>query len=103
MDPAIVLVGAGLATWVLRIGFIGLIPARTLPIRVRRALDVTGPSAMAALIANDLIQEASQGAAVFAGAVTATAVAAFVMWRFGNLALVTIAGIGTYWAASLVV
>ena len=103
MDPAIVLLGAGLATWVLRIGFIGLIPAQTLPVRIRRALDVTGPSAMAALIANDLIHEASRGAAVFAGAVIATAVATIAMWRFHNLALVTIAGIGAYWAASLVV
>jgi len=103
MNAAIVLVGAGLATWVLRIGFIGLIPARTLPVRVRRALDVTGPSAMAALIVNDLMHEASRGAAVITGALIATAVAALVMWRFQNLALVTIAGIGTYWAASLVV
>jgi branched-subunit amino acid transport protein len=103
MNAAIVLVGAGLATWVLRIGFIGLIPARMLPVRIRRALDVTGPSAMAALIVNDLIHEASRGAAVISGALIATAVAALVMWRFQNLALVTVAGIGTYWAASLVV
>ena len=103
MNAAIVLVGAGLATWVLRIGFIGLIPARTLPARIRRALDVTGPSAMAALIVNDLIYEASRGAAVITGALIATAVAAIVMWRFQNLALVTVAGIGTYWVASLVV
>lgn len=103
MNAAIVLVGAGLASWVLRIGFIGLIPAGTLPVRIRRALDVTGPSAMAALIANDLMHEASRGAAVFTGALIATAVAALVMWRFQNLVLVTVAGIGTYWTASLVV
>jgi len=102
MNAAIVLVGAGLATWVLRIGFIGLIPARTLPVRIRRALDVTGPSAMAALIVNDLMHEASRGPAVITGALIATAVAALVMWRLQNLALVTVAGIGTYWAASLV-
>ena len=103
MNPAIVLVGAGLATWILRIGFIALIPARALPVRIRCALDATGPSAMAALIANDLIHEASRGTAVFAGAMIATAVAALVMWRFQNLALVTIAGIGAYWAVSLAV
>ena len=103
MNAAIVLVGAGLASWVLRIGFIGLIPAGTLPVRIRRALDVTGPSAMAALIVNDLMHEASRGAAVLTGALIATAVAALVMWRFQNLVLVTVAGIGTYWAASLVV
>lgn len=103
MNAAIVLVAAGLATWVLRIGFIVLIPARALPLRIRRALDVTGPSAMAALIVNDLAEEASRGAAVMTGALIATAVAALVMWRFQNLALVTIAGIGTYWAASLIV
>lgn len=101
MDAAIVLLGGGLATWVLRVGFIGLVPARRLPERVRRALDVTGPSAMAALIVGDLVHEASQGAA--AAALIATAVAAVVMWRFQNLALVTIAGIGTYWAVSVLV
>ena len=103
MNAALVLVGAGVATWVLRVGFINLIPARTLPARIRRALDVTGPSAMAALIVNDLMHEASRGMGAVTAALIGTAVAALVMWRFQNLALVTVAGIGTYWAASLVV
>jgi branched-subunit amino acid transport protein len=103
MDAVIVLVGAGLATWVLRIGFVGLIPARTLPAGIRSALDVTGPSAMAALIVKDLMHEGSRGVGIMVAAMIATAVSAFVMWRLQNLAVVIVTGIAAYWAVSLVV
>lgn len=103
MSAVLTLAAAGFVTWILRIGLIGIVPARKLPPKVRGALEVTGPAAMAALIVNDLMHEASKGTDVLTTALTATVVAAVVTWRYQNMALVATAGIATYWGLSLVI
>jgi branched-subunit amino acid transport protein len=60
-ERALVLTGAGLVSWVLRVLFIVLVPARRLPPRVRRALPHTGPAALAALLATGLARSGSGG------------------------------------------
>ena len=61
MSAALVVTAAGLVSWVLRVLFIVLVPARRLPPRVRRALPHTGPAALAALLATGLTRSGSGG------------------------------------------
>ena len=43
-----------LATWLLRVGFIALLPADRLPAALRRALPHVGPAVLAALVVSSL-------------------------------------------------
>ena len=102
MSPVLVFAAAGGVSWLLRITFINLLPARKLPDWVRRALEAGGPAAMAALLTNDLAHTGLSGGPVVP-AVMGTLVAAVVTWRHNNLALTAVAGIGVFGLGSLLV
>jgi branched-subunit amino acid transport protein len=81
--------GATAATWVLRVLFIAVVPARSLPATVRGALPSVGPAVLAAVVAAALFGTPAHGnAAVLAGAVAT----GLVVWRSGSVVLAT--GIG---------
>jgi branched-subunit amino acid transport protein len=83
--------GAALATYVLRILLITLVPASRLPASVRRLLPHVGPAVLASLVAAALF--GSPGGvqpAFLLGAVLTGAVA----WRGGNIVLATGVGLG---------
>jgi branched-subunit amino acid transport protein len=93
MSAGLVLTGAGLVSWVLRVLFIVLVPARRLPPPVHRALAHTGPAALAALLATDLAQSGFDGGSPVA-LLLALLAAALVARRTRSLLLATGAGIG---------
>jgi branched-subunit amino acid transport protein len=81
------LVLLGLASWLLRIGLLVLVPASRLPAAVRGALVHVAPAVLAPLLALDLLQ-ALRATPATAGATAAAAVAiAAVAWRTRNVAL----------------
>jgi branched-subunit amino acid transport protein len=49
---AVVLLASSVVTWLLRVGFIVIVPARRLPEGLRRVLDHAAVAALAALLAN---------------------------------------------------
>jgi branched-subunit amino acid transport protein len=95
MSAALVLTGAGLVSWVLRVLFIVLVPARRLPPRVHRALPYTGPAALAALLATGLARSGSGGGSPPA-VLLALLAAALVARRTRSLLLATGAGVGAF-------
>lgn len=56
ISAGLVLLAAAVATWLLRVLFITIVPADRLPARVRRALPHVGPAILAALIVTSLVQ-----------------------------------------------
>ena len=93
MSAVAVLALAGLATYVLRITFVTLVPAAGLPAVVRESLDHVGPAVLAALVAVALVNGGGQG---FGAAPAAAALlAGLVAWRTRNLLLTTVSGIAT--------
>jgi len=60
MNPVLVLLFGAAGTYLLRLLFIALVPAHRLPDRVRAALQLVGPAALAALIATDIGHAAAQ-------------------------------------------
>lgn len=92
MTPVLVLLLAAVATWLLRIAFITLVPAGRLPERVRRSLDDVAPAVMAALVVTHLAH--GEGVAGLALAdVLAVLVASLVAWRTRQLAATVVAGV----------
>ncbi len=92
MTAAITLLLAAVATWLLRICFITLVPADRLPERVRLALDDVAPAVMAALLVTHLAHGRGLGGFVLAD-VLAALVAAAVAWRTRQLSATVVAGI----------
>ncbi|WP_409330574.1 AzlD domain-containing protein [Trujillonella humicola] len=92
MTALLACTGAALATWLLRILLIALVPATRLPGPVQRALPHVGPAVLAALVAAALV-----GAPAGAGTdfVLAAALTAGVARRTGSVALATTAGLGS--------
>lgn len=58
MTAVLTLTAAGLATWVLRVLFVTVVPARRLPAAVHRGLDHAAPAVLAALVATALVGDA---------------------------------------------
>jgi branched-subunit amino acid transport protein len=54
MNAVLLLLIGAAGTYLLRLLFIGLIPAHRLPDRVRTGLQLVGPAALAALLATDI-------------------------------------------------
>lgn len=92
MTVAIVLLLAAVATWLLRVSFITLVPAGRLPARVRRALDDVTPAVMAALLVTHLTHGEGFGGFVLAD-VLAALVAAAVAWRTRHLSATVVTGV----------
>jgi branched-subunit amino acid transport protein len=92
MTATITLLLAAVATWLLRIGFITLVPAELLPGRVRLALDDVAPAVMAALLVTHLANGQGLGGLVLAD-VLAALVAAAVAWRTRQLSATVVVGI----------
>jgi branched-subunit amino acid transport protein len=86
MSALAVLAAGGLASWVLRILFVTLVPAQRLPARFRAAIASAGPAAMAALLMTEFGEVSSVDRSALlpwvGGALVATALAV----RFKNLA-----------------
>lgn len=92
MSAVLVLLLAAVATWLLRVCFITLVPASTLPARIRLALDDVRPAVMAALLVTHLAR--SQGiAGLVLADVLAALLAALVAWRTRKLAPTVLVGI----------
>jgi branched-subunit amino acid transport protein len=100
VNPWLVLGAAGFVSWLLRVSFIDLFPARRLPPKIRTALEAGGPAAITALIATELSQTALPEGTLPA-ALLATAGASIAAWRYRNLALTTGAGVAVYWVGLL--
>jgi branched-subunit amino acid transport protein len=92
VTSVLVLLLAAVATWLLRVCFITLVPASTLPTRVRLALDDVRPAVMAALLVTHLARGERIGGLELAD-VLATLIAAAVAWRTRKLGPTVLAGI----------
>lgn len=89
MSPLMAFVVVGAASWLLRIGFLVLLPVHRLPEAVRSALDHLPPAVLASIVAADLSAVLTGGASAGSSAVTVlvTAVVAAVAWMTRNLAI----------------
>lgn len=92
MTVAIALFLASVATWLLRICFITLLPAGRLPDRVRAALDDVGPAVVAALLVTYLAHGEGVRGLVLSD-VLATFLAAAVAWWTRSLSVTVVAGV----------
>jgi len=87
--------GAGVS-WLMRVAFVTIVPSSKLPAGARRALDVVGPAAMAALLVTELAQQLRAG--THPGPVLgAAAVTGLVAWRWRNATLTVVVGILSFW------
>jgi branched-subunit amino acid transport protein len=97
-----ILIAAGVVTWMLRASFIVLGNRVTLPGASERVIANARPAMLAALIASTLLAAGGgEASAIPPSWLVATAVAALVAWRSGNLALTCAAGVATLSALSL--
>ncbi|MGH8824185.1 MAG: AzlD domain-containing protein [Jiangellaceae bacterium] len=99
---AVVLLASSVVTWLLRVGFIAIVPARRIPQSLRRVLDHAAVAALAALLATALAREG--GAAWFltpSPMHVAALVAGVVAWRTRRLGLTVVVAIAVLWAAQL--
>jgi branched-subunit amino acid transport protein len=65
MNPIWLLLLGATGTYCLRVLFIAMVPADRLPDRIRRALQLVGPAALAALIATDIGHSAAHPATLW--------------------------------------
>lgn len=93
MSPAVVLVTAGVLSWLLRVSFVALVPAARLPAGTRRTLRHTGPAALAALVATGL---ARPGNTALLPALLALLACAVVALRTRNLLASTATALGVF-------
>jgi branched-subunit amino acid transport protein len=95
VNALLVVLTASVATWLLRVGFITVVPAERLPARVHRAFDDVAPAVLAAIVVTHVVRADGAGAIPWEtlGAVLATAVVA---WRIRNLALPVIVGVAVF-------
>jgi branched-subunit amino acid transport protein len=95
MTALLIVLSASLATWLLRIGFITVLPAERLPARVQRAFDDVAPAVLAAIVVSHVVRAGGSGELPWQtlGAVLA---AAAVAWRSRNLALPVVVGVAAF-------
>jgi branched-subunit amino acid transport protein len=92
VNPVLVLALVCVATWILRVALVAIVPAAHLPARVHAALDDVAPAVLAALVISSLAH--GRGVAALEPAdLAATAVAAAVAWRTRRLGLTVLVGI----------
>ena len=85
MTTLAVFAAAGAVTWVLRVAFITVVPARHLPASVIDTLRYAGPAAFAALLVTTLTAHPAGPAVDHWRTITAVAVTGVVTWRLRNL------------------
>ena len=92
MTEMVALLALAVASWVLRIGLVVLVPASRLPDAIRSSLDHLAPAVLAAILVLDLAGSVSASADVVDGVATlgAAGLIAVVAWRTRNLALTAI-------------
>ena len=99
---ALVLLASSVVTWLLRVGFIVIVPATRLPEGLRRVLDHAAVAALAALLATALTRESGPAWLVTPSPVLVAAVAAgLVAWRTGRIGLTVVVAVTVLWAAQL--
>jgi len=87
MSALLALSAGALATWLLRVSFLTLLPADRLPAQLRQALRHIGPAALGALIVSSLVGQGGLPALVIPSAEHVALLAAgLVAWRIRNLA-----------------
>ena len=104
MTDLIVLLALAIASWVLRIGLVVLVPASRLPAAVRSSLDHLAPAVLAAILVLDLAASVSASANAVDGLATlgAAVVIAGVAWRTRNLALTAIVALAAVLVLDLI-
>jgi branched-subunit amino acid transport protein len=87
MTAVLALAGGALVTWLLRVGFVTLMPADRLPERARRTLRHLGPAVLSTLLVTGLAD--GHATAIWSPSTRHVALlaAAVVAWRFRNVAL----------------
>jgi branched-subunit amino acid transport protein len=99
---AVVLLASSVVTWLLRVGFIVIFPARRLPTGFRRILDHAAVAALAALLATALTRDGGPGWLLTPSPVhVAAVVAGLVAWRTGRMGLTVVVAVTVLWAAQL--
>lgn len=95
---AVMLLAASVVSWLLRVGFITIVPARRLPDAVRRVLDSTAVAALAALLATGLARGIdAPGYGPVPPVLVAAAIAALVAWRTGRMGLTVAVAVVALW------
>jgi branched-subunit amino acid transport protein len=98
----VVLFASGLLTWMLRVGFIVILPARRLPSGVRRLLDQAAIAALAALLGTALAGQGGPLVLVTPSPVLGAAVAGLlVAWRTRRMGLTVVAAVAVLWLLQL--
>jgi branched-subunit amino acid transport protein len=92
MNDLVVLLLLGLASWVMRVGLLVLLPASRLPAAVRASLDHLAPAVLAAILVLDLGDSvtAAPGGGSAIATLAAGGVIGIAAWRLRNTALVTV-------------
>jgi branched-subunit amino acid transport protein len=95
VNALVIVLTASVATWLLRIGLITVVPAERLPARVHRAFDDVAPAVLAAIVVTHVVRADGVGSIPWEtlGAVLATA---YVAWRIRNLALPIVVGVAVF-------
>jgi branched-subunit amino acid transport protein len=95
MTALVIVLAASVASWLLRIGFITVVPAERLPARVHRAFDDVAPAVLAAIVVTHVVRAGGPGELPWEtlAAVLAAAVAA---WHSRNLALPVVVGVAVF-------
>jgi branched-subunit amino acid transport protein len=86
----VAVLGAAVATYLVRVLLITVVPASRLPVPVRRTLPHVGPAVLAAIIAAALFPSAG---GVQPGFLIGAALTAAVAWRSGNVLVATGVGV----------
>jgi branched-subunit amino acid transport protein len=95
MTALVVVLTASVATWLLRIGFIALVPAERLPARVHRAFDDVAPAVLAAIVVTHVVHAGGPGDLPWE-TLAAVLAAGVVAWRSPNLALPVVVGVAVF-------
>lgn len=100
---AVTLLLVGLASWVLRVVPVTVVPAGRLPAPVQRVLGYAGPAALAAMVATALAADTGVAALVTPSPILfATLVCGVVAWLTHRLGLTVVVGMLSLWLAELV-
>lgn len=95
---AIVLLVA-LGTYAMRASFLLVVGRFGIPPKLERGLRYIAPAVMAAIVAPAVVS--ADGALAFDARVVAAVVGALVAWRWRSVPLTLVAGLGTFYAVSL--